>query len=45
MQFRKASDVPAEIFAVVLGNEVYQGILAGWGGLGRGGGENGDLEE
>jgi hypothetical protein len=29
MEFRKTSDVPAEIFAVVLGNEAYQGIVAG----------------
>jgi len=36
MEFRKTSDVSAEIFAVVLGNEVYQGIVAGWGGLGWG---------
>jgi hypothetical protein len=32
MEFRKTFDVPAEIFAVVLGNEVYQGIIAGGGG-------------
>jgi hypothetical protein len=25
-EFRKTFDVPAEIFAVVLGNEVYQGF-------------------
>ena len=36
MEFRKTSDVPAKIFAVFLGNEVYQGIVA-WGVWGGGG--------